>query len=82
MDVKWKKVNVKEGNREMDVLYPDMGDKSETHDLEEQAIEKTRDELKHNQRLISNVNPEDRREALKEWQERRDRKRGVSKKFY
>lgn len=80
--VKWKSVNVKEGNREMKVLYPDMGDKSETHDLEQQAVEKTTDELKHNQRPVSTITPEHRKEALREWQDRRNRKRDSSKKFY
>jgi hypothetical protein len=82
MDVKWKTVNVKEGNREMNVLVPDMGDRIETNDLIQAETEKTHAQLKANQRPVSTVKPEDRKEALKEFQERRERKRDGTKKYY
>jgi hypothetical protein len=80
--VKWNTVNIKEGNREMNVLIPDTGDRLETHDITEAAIEKTRDELKHNQRPVSTVKPEDRRAALKEFQERKAHKQNGTRKYY
>jgi len=75
MSVKWNSVKVKEGNREMQVLIPDLGDRSETHDITEAAVEKTKDELRHNQRQESKVNPADRRTAIREALERRERRR-------
>lgn len=81
--VKWNSVKVKEGNREMQVLIPDSGDQPETHDITQAAIEKTRDELKHNQRPESKVNPADRREALREALERREsRRNGTGNRKY
>ncbi|MBE3143550.1 MAG: hypothetical protein IMZ61_06465 [Planctomycetes bacterium] len=80
--VNWNTVNVKEGNREMNVLIPDTGDSLETQDITEAAIEKTKDELRHNQRPVSTVKPEDRRAALREFQERKEHKRNGTRKFY
>jgi hypothetical protein len=46
MGVNWQSVNVEENGREMEVLIPDMGDRSETKDLTDFAIGKTKEDLR------------------------------------
>jgi len=72
MKARWKKLEVKEGDKTQTVYYPDMGDRIETHDLEQFAEEKTREDLrkappreqrKHSEKEVG--------QALKEFKEKR-----------
>ncbi len=78
--VNWQSIDIKEGNRAMKVFVPDMGDPVETKELIQAETEKTRDQLKRNQKETSKVNPQDRKEALAEWQRRRDYKKETCNK--
>jgi len=70
--MKWKKVKVTEGDKSQDVYYPDMGDRIETHDLEQFAIEKTKQDLRKTPpREQRRYSPQEVGQALKEYKENR-----------
>ena len=77
-----KTFDVKEGNREMKVIIPETGDKVWDAELELAEREKTRDQLRTNQRPVSKVNKKEVGEALKDLKDFYNAKRENRRRIY
>ncbi len=83
MRVKWKQVDVQHEDKRMKVFYPDSGDKIETRDLEQFAIEKTTEDLrKQPPREKPKHSKTEVAEALKEYKKFQNRQKDTNKRKY
>ena len=81
----WKKIKVTEENKSLDVYVPNTDDRIEARDLEQFAVEKTKDDLRNKwifNRKKKMIDKEEARETLKEARAYGERKRSGTKKYF
>ena len=77
-----KKFDIVEGNRKMTVLIPPTGDKIWDRDLEQMGREKTRQQLKDNQRKLPTKSKKEVSGALRDYNNFLQAKKECRKRFY
>jgi hypothetical protein len=73
---------VEENGKKQTVIIPDTGDKSYNEALKEAYTEKTKDQLRKENKPVSKLSPSEKTEAVKELIAFKKRKISGTKKFY